>query len=143
MVSKNSIRCACRGEPGVPARPRCCYRKHWWTLRLRSGQARVAPSNLSCGSDGGQRLLNALLERLVRRDCGFGISDRFEAGLHFEVERESPVVRGVRGVWFEVETTASGFLGTGALDNRRGLSEFVGEFENAVDLVAAGEGAAI
>ena len=90
-----------------------------------------------------ERLLNALLERLVRRDCGFGISDRFEAGFHFEVERERSVVRGVRGIGFEVETAASGFLGTGALDDRPGLSEFAGELENAVDLVAAGEGAAV
>jgi hypothetical protein len=52
-------------------------------------------------------------------------------------------VRGVRGIGFEVETAASGFLGTGALDDRPGLSEFASELQNAVDLVAAGKGAAV
>src|SRR6267378_651844 len=134
------------GEPGVPARRRCCHRERGWTLRLRSGQARetpIAPSNLLCGSDGGQSLFDAPLKRLVSVDRSSGVGDGFEAGFQFKVERERPVVRGVRGIGFEVKTAASGFLGTNALDYCPGLSELAGEFENAVDLVAAGEGAAV
>ena len=92
---------------------------------------------------GDERLLDAMLQRLVSGDRRFGIRDRFEAGFHFEVERERPVVRGMRGVGFEIETAAGGFIGTGALDDRPGLSEFAGELENPVDLIAAGEGAAV
>src|ERR1700675_1302764 len=131
MVSKNSIRCACRWRAGRP-RPAATL------LHGARGGGRGRPSlhRISCSSDGGQRLLNALLERLVRRDCGFRKSDGFKAGFHFKVECEGSVVRGVRGI-SHVETLASGPVGTGALDNRPGLSEFAGEFENAANLVAA------
>ena len=100
-------------------------------------------SNQSSRSYCGERLLDALRKRLVGRDSRLGISDRFEVGLNFEVEREGSIVRGMRGVGFQVETPASGFIGTGALDDRPGLSEFAGEFENAVDLVASRESAAV
>src|SRR5271157_87868 len=89
------------------------------------------------------RLFDALLNRLVSGDRRFAICDGLEPRLHFQVEREGSVVRGMQRIGFEVETAASGFIGTGALDDRPGLSEFAGELENAVDLVAAGEGAAV
>src|SRR5260370_41141255 len=108
--------------------------EHRWT-----GETPVAPSNFSSGIDRGQSLFDALLKRLVRVDRSFVVGDGFEAGFHFKVEREGSVVRRLRGIGFEVEMEASGFLGTGALDDRPGLSEFASELENAVDLVAAGE----
>src|ERR1035437_7117828 len=91
----------------------------------------------------GQSLLDAPLKRLVGGDRRFGIRDRLEAGFHFEIERERPVVRGMRGVGFEVETPAGGFIGTGAFDDRPGLNLFASELENALDLIAAREGASV
>src|SRR5258706_14295321 len=91
---------------------------------------------------GGERLLDAPLQRLIRGDCGFGISDRFEAGFHFEVKCERAVECGMRGIGFELKTPAGGFLGTGALDDRPGLCPFTAEVESAGDLVAGGAKAA-
>src|SRR5260370_24455131 len=108
-----------------------------------TGETPVAPSKHSSRNHGVERLLDALLKRLVSGDRHFGISDRFEASFHFEVERKSPVVRGMRGVGFEVETPPCGFIGTDALDDRPGLNAFASELKNAVDLVAAGEGASV
>src|SRR6202790_4009935 len=108
-----------------------------------AGETPGGPSNFSSGIDRGQSLFDALLKRLVSVDRSFGVGDGFEAGFHFKVEREGSVARRVRGIGFEVEMATSGFLGTGALDDRPGLSEFASELENAVDLVAAGKGAAV
>src|SRR5208282_1293658 len=108
-----------------------------------AGETPVAPLNSLSRSHGGQSLLNALFEQLVCVDLCLGISDGFEAASHLEVERESSVVRRVRGVGLEVETPASGFIGTGTLDDCPGLSEFAGEFQNAVDLIATRESAAV
>src|SRR5260370_39407243 len=126
------------GAPGVPAGRRWLLQEHRGT-----GETPVASSNFSSRIDRGQSLSDALRKRLVSVDRSFGVGDGFEAGLPFQVERDSWVVRGVRGIGFEAETAASGFLGTGALDDRPGLSEFASELENAVDLVAAGKGAAV
>src|SRR5208283_4277742 len=93
-----------------------------------AGETPVAPLNSLSRSHGGQSLLNALFEQLVCVDLCLGISDGFEAASHLEVERESSVVRRVRGVGLEVETPAS---------------EFAGEFQNVVDLIATRESAAV
>src|SRR3984893_27497 len=108
-----------------------------------TGATPVAPSNFSSGADRGQSMFEALLKRLVSVDRSFGVGDGCEAGFQCTVEREGSVVRRVRGIGFEVEMAASGLVGTGALDDRPGLSEFASELENAVDLVAPGKGAAV
>ena len=73
-----------------------------------------------------------MIHRLVGGNRRFGISDGLETGFHFEVEREIPVVRGVRGVGLQIETAASGFIRTGALDDPPGLSKFVSESDDAI-----------
>ena len=123
---------------------RVCTRILYESGKLRASGFEPQSSRSRFGaSQCGESLLDALLKRLVGGDRRFGICNRFEAGFHFEIERERPVVRGMRGVGFEVETPAGGFIGTGALDDRPGLSVFAGELENPVDLIAAGEGAAV
>src|ERR1035438_4343011 len=92
---------------------------------------------------GNQSLLQTLPQRLVRVDRRFGISDRFEAGFHFKVERERSVVRQVRGIAFHVETPARRFLGTGALDDRARLTKFTAESENALNLITVRERASV
>jgi len=87
--------------------------------------------------------MEAFLGRFVGRNCCFRIGDGFEVGFHFEVERKRAVVRRVRRVGFEVETTPSGFIGTKALDDHPRLSGIAGELENTVDLVTTGEGATV
>src|SRR5271166_3508940 len=112
--------------------------------RTRCPFHRIAhPEIILLRSDGSQSLLHALLNRLVSIDRRFGIGNRLETGLHFQVEREGSVMRRVRRIGFKIQTTASGFIGTGTLDDRPGLAEFTGEFENTIDLVAAGEGTAV
>src|ERR1039458_8249453 len=109
-----------------------------------NGRARrIASSNQSSGSHSGQSLLDAPLKRLVGIDRDLRISDGFEARLHLQVERERPILRWVRGVRFKIQAPPSGFIGTGALDDRPGLSEFACECQNAVDLIATGKGAAV
>src|ERR1017187_2035379 len=109
-----------------------------------NGRARrIASSNQSSGSHSGQSLLDAPLKRLVGIDRDLRISDGFEARLHLQVERERPILRWVRGVRFKIQAPPSGFIGTGALDDRPGLSEFACECQNAVDLIAVGKGTAV
>ena len=86
-----------------------------------------------------KRLLDAEIERLISIDERFCVGDGFEAGLYLEVEREGSIVRRMRSVGLKIETAASGFIGTDALDDRPRLSQFAGELENAINLVAAGE----
>src|SRR4030088_3587703 len=96
MVSKDSIRCG----RATSFEPRA------WGHERRVALARSP--QLVASAHGGECLPDALFKRLVRVHRHFGIANGFEAGFHFEVEREGSVVRRVRGIRFEVETAASG-----------------------------------
>jgi hypothetical protein len=88
-------------------------------------------------------LLDASLVRSVGVDGHLRTNDGLEAGFYFQVKSEVTVTRGMRRVGSEFKTLARGLIGAYAFDDDRGLSEFVGELEDALDLVAAGEGASV
>src|SRR5208337_683873 len=89
----------------------------WWrvfdppcTGPFGSAQGRLRPvttrATISGCIHGNESLCDALLQRPVSADRRLRIRDGLEARFHFQVERERPVARGMRGVGFEIETAA-------------------------------------
>src|ERR1700678_390873 len=94
-------------------------------------------------TQGAKRLQEAESETLVGVDDRLCVEDRFEAGFHLEIESEGSILRRMRRVGLEIETTARGCIGADTLNDPPGLSKFACELENAVNLVAAGESTAV
>ena len=110
-------------------------------FELRAGAGAVwkpAGSRHRC-----QGVLYAFREWSVGVKNCLGAGDGLEVGLDFKVESKVTVVCGVSGIGFEVETATGGFVRAGALENHSGLAEVAGYFDDAIDLVAAGESAAV
>jgi hypothetical protein len=92
--------------------------------------------------DGGERLTETAVKRLIGVQRDLWIHNGLESGFHFKIECESSIVRRMQWVG-DIEALAHRFLRTSTLQNRPGLRRFAGETENTVDLVTAGKSAPI